>query len=118
MASIGAMLVDFAISFSVLVVLMLHYELLPGASFLLVFPLTTGAIVTALGVGLLVSALNAVYRDVKYVLPFLVQIWMFVTPVIYPVRLVPVTFQWLLYLNPMAGIVNGYRSAILGQPLT
>lgn len=64
---------------------------------------------------MLISALNVAYRDFRYVLPFLVQIWMFLTPVIYPTRIIPENWRWLILLNPMAGIVDAYRSAILGK---
>jgi len=71
---------------------------------------------TALGVGTLLSALTVAYRDFIHITPFLVQIWMFVTPVIFPVSLVPVRWQWLLYINPMTGLVEGFRAAFLGKP--
>lgn len=116
MAAVGGVLVDFAMSFAILVGLMLYYKLSPEAGLLLVVPLTLAAILIALSVGLITSALNAIYRDFKYVLPFLVQIWMFMTPVVYPSSLVPARFQWVLQLNPMTGIIDGYRSAILGLP--
>ncbi len=73
------------------------------------------AVFTALGVGLWLSALNALYRDVRYVVPFLVQFWMFASPVVYPSSLVPEKWQWLYGLNPMAGVIDGFRWAITGQ---
>jgi lipopolysaccharide transport system permease protein len=72
-------------------------------------------ILVSLAVGLITSALNVKYRDVRYVVPFLVQFWMFVTPVIYPASLVPTRWRWALVLNPVAGLVGGYRSAFLGM---
>ena len=115
-ASVGAALVDFAISFGILFGLMLFYHVPPGIGFLFVIPLVLVTILTALGIGFFVSALNVAYRDFRYILPFLVQVWMYLTPVVYPVTLVPARFRWLILLNPMAGIVNAYRSAILGMP--
>ena len=70
---------------------------------------------TALGVGLWLSALNALYRDVRYVVPFLVQFWMFASPVAYPSSLVPVKWRWLYGLNPMAGVIEGFRWALTGH---
>ena len=116
LSSVGACLIDFAISFSILVALMLYYGIMPTPAVLMVLPLTLLTIFTALGVGILLSALNVSYRDFRYVIPFMVQIWMFATPVIYPVRIVPQNWQWLLSLNPMSGIVDAYRSCFLGKP--
>jgi len=116
MASVGAALVDFAISFVILVGLMLYYGIVPTVATIMVIPLVLFTIFTALGIGAFLSALNVAYRDFRYVIPFMVQIWMFATPVIYPVKIVPQSWQWLLSLNPMSGIVDAYRSAILGKP--
>jgi len=115
-ASVGAALVDFAISFGILIAMMFYYHVSPGVSILMVLPLVLVTILSALGVGIFVSALNTAYRDFRYALPFLVQIWMFLTPVIYPVTIIPERWRWLIALNPMAGIVDAYRSAILGKP--
>jgi len=117
LSSVGACLVDFAISFSILIGLMLYYGIMPTFATFMVLPLVLLTIFTALGLGTLLSALNVAYRDFRYVIPFMVQIWMFATPVIYPVKIVPRNWQWLLSLNPMSGIVDAYRSAILGKPL-
>jgi lipopolysaccharide transport system permease protein len=73
------------------------------------------AIMTALGVGLWLSALNAIYRDVRYVVPFLVQLWMFASPVAYPSTLIPEQWRWVYGLNPMAGVIEGFRWAITGH---
>lgn len=116
LSSVGACLIDFAISFSILIGLMLYYGIMPTLAAFMVLPLILLTIFTALGVGTLLSALNVAYRDFRYVIPFMVQIWMFATPVIYPVKIVPKNWQWLLFLNPMSGIVDAYRSAILGKP--
>lgn len=108
-------LVDFAIGFVVLVIFALAYRILPtlAALWLPVFLLL--ALVTALGVGLWLSALNALYRDVRYVIPFLVSFWMFASPVAYPSSLVPARWRWLYGLNPMAGVIDGFRWAITGR---
>ena len=116
LASAGACLIDFAISFGILAALILHYEVTLTWAILMIPPLVLLTIVAALGIGTLLSALNVAYRDFRYVIPFMVQIWMFATPVIYPVKLIPKNWQWLLSLNPMSGIVDAYRSAILGKP--
>jgi lipopolysaccharide transport system permease protein len=115
-ASVGACLVDFAISFVILIILMLYYNVVPTLSIFMVLPLVLATIFTALGVGTLISALNVAYRDFRYIVPFFVQIWMFLTPVIYSTGIIPENWRWLILLNPMAGIVDAYRSAILGKP--
>jgi lipopolysaccharide transport system permease protein len=108
-------LVDFAIGFAVLAIFALANGLLPtlAALWLPVFLLL--ALFTALGVGLWMSALNALYRDVRYVIPFLIQFWMFASPVAYPSSLVPPRWRWLYSLNPMAGVIDGFRWAITGR---
>src|SRR6516165_6242877 len=108
-------LLDFAIGFSILVVMMIYYAVRP-TWILLVLPLFLSiAILTALGVGLWLSAMNAMYRDVRYVVPFLVQFWMFASPVAYPSSLVPARWRWLYGLNPMAGIIEGFRWSVTGR---
>lgn len=116
LAPIGSGLVDFFIAGSILLLLMLYYGV--GWSIhLLATPLLLLAVIfTALGVGTLLSALTVAYRDFRYVVPFLVQFWMFATPVVYPASLVPERWHWLLFLNPMAGIIDAFRSTFLGTP--
>ena len=116
LSAIGACLLDFAISFTILIGLMFYYHVAPTLATLLVLPLVALTVLAAFGVGCLVSALDVAYRDFRYVIPFVIQIWMFLTPVLYPVKMVPQKWQWLLSLNPMSGIVDAYRSAILGKP--
>jgi lipopolysaccharide transport system permease protein len=72
---------------------------------------------TALGVGTFICALNVAYRDFQFLAGFLVQLWMYATPVIYPASIVPEKWRWLLYINPMAGMIDGFRFAFLGRPL-
>ncbi|HSS20788.1 MAG TPA: ABC transporter permease [Pyrinomonadaceae bacterium] len=113
-AAIAAGLVDFALSSVILVILMLGYHVEITWRLLLLLPLTALVTLLALGVGLLLSAINVKYRDIRHALPFLVQIWMFASPVIYPTTLVPKQWQWLIALNPMTGIIDGFRSALFG----
>jgi lipopolysaccharide transport system permease protein len=110
-------LADFGIAFLVLVGLMIYYgvALTPTIMLLPLFLLL--AMVTALSFGIWLSALNVRYRDVGYLIPFLVQVWMFVTPVIYGSTLLPERFRFLLSLNPMTGVVEGFRWALLGSQL-
>jgi len=115
-SAIGGGLVDLAISFGVFACLMLYYGVMPGWGVLTLPLLVLLTVVTALGVGLTLAAVTVTYRDFRYVVPFMIQAWMFISPVIYPVSLVPAKWQWLLAMNPMVGIIDGYRSALLGQP--
>lgn len=108
-------LVDFAIGFVVLAMLTLAYGIRPTLAALWLPFLLLLAILTALGVGLWMSALNALYRDVRYVMPFVVQFWMFASPVAYPSALVPERWRWLYGLNPMAGVIDGFRWAMTGH---
>jgi lipopolysaccharide transport system permease protein len=108
-------LVDFAIGFVVLSVVTALYGIRPTAAVVWLPVLLLLAVLTALGVGLWMAALNALYRDVRYVVPFLVQFWMFASPVAYPSSLVPVRWRWLYGLNPMAGVIDGFRWAITGH---
>lgn len=116
-ASIGAALVDFAVSSAVLVVVMAIMGVAPGWE-LLALPLFLGLLLlTSLSIGIGVSALNVAYRDVRYVIPFALQCLFYLTPVIYPVTLVPERFRWIAQLNPMATVVSGFRYCLFGQPV-
>lgn len=108
-------LVDFGIAFLVLVALLVYYGIVPGPECVTVPLLVILTVVTALAVGLWLSVLNVRYRDVRYALPFLIQLWLFVTPVAYPSALVPAPWRVLYGLNPMAGVVEGFRWALLGR---
>jgi lipopolysaccharide transport system permease protein len=114
-AAVLAGLLDFIISFAVLLALMAYYRMAPTAAVVWLPLFTLLAVLTALGVGLWLSALNALYRDVRYVVPFLVQFWLFASPVAYPSSLVPVKWRWLYGLNPMAGVIEGFRWALTGH---
>jgi lipopolysaccharide transport system permease protein len=106
--------VDFLLAFSVLLVMMPWYRVWPTWNIIFLPPLVLLATVTALGVGLWLSALNVQYRDVRYIVPFLTQFWMFATPIAYPGSLVPAAWRPLYALNPMVGVVEGFRWALLG----
>jgi lipopolysaccharide transport system permease protein len=110
-------LVDFAIAFVVLVVLMLSYRMVPARTAVILIPLAVLTALASLGVGLWLAAVNVRYRDVAHALPFLMQIWMYATPVVYPTSIVPEKWRLLVALNPLAGIIDGYRAATLGRPL-
>ena len=116
LSSVGAGLVDFAIAACILLVLMVYFQVGFSLNLLAAPLLAVATLFTALGVGSLISALNVAYRDFRYVVPFMLQFWMFATPVVYPVSLVPERWQWLLYLNPMAGLVDAYRACFLARP--
>lgn len=117
-ASLGAGFLDFLIAFVLLLVMMVYYGVFPGAA-LLLFPfLMILVALAALGVGMILAALNVSYRDFRYVIPFLVQFWLFATPVIYPASMVPEQWRWLINLNPMAGLITGIRSALLNLPVS
>src|SRR5580693_9420691 len=114
-ASVLAGLVDFAIAFVILLVMMLYYGIVPTAAVALLPLFLLLAVATALSVGLWLSALNVKYRDVRYTIPFLTQFWMFATPVAYSSSLVPERWRAIYGLNPMAGVVEGFRWILLGK---
>jgi lipopolysaccharide transport system permease protein len=116
-AAVGAALVDLAIASLLLVVIMPFYGASFHLSMMMFIPLTALTAITAAGVGIYTSALNVKYRDIRHALPFAIQIWMFVTPVIYPVSFLPQRWRWVLRLNPLSGIIEGFRAAIFGHPL-
>lgn len=111
-------LLDFFVAMTVLAAMMIYYQFVPGTGILL-FPFLVGlTFLCAVGVGLWLSALNVQYRDIRYVIPFLIQLWMFISPVIYPVSMVPEKYRWTLALNPMGGLIKAYRASLLGhQPI-
>jgi lipopolysaccharide transport system permease protein len=116
MASVGSGLVDFAIAFGLLVVLMFYYGVGLTLSILMLPVLVVLTSFLAMGIGMWMSALNVKYRDIRHALPFLIQLGLFVSPIIYPPSMVPEQWRWLLLFNPMTGIIEGYRSAIFGKP--
>ena len=116
LASVVAGLPDLAIAMLLMLPLLAWYGIVPGSAVVLLPALALLAVGIALGLGLWLSALNVQYRDVRYVVPFLLQVWLFATPVVYPMSLVPERWRMLAAANPMAGVVEGVRSALLGTP--
>ena len=111
-------LVDFAIAFVVLLVMMWYFKIPPTTNIWTLPFFLLLAMVTALGVGLWLSALNVLYRDIGYIIPFLTQLWFYLTPIVYPASQVPEQWQTLYALNPMVGVVEGFRWALLGTTTT
>jgi len=107
-------LVDFLIAFCLLIAMMMYYSVPFTPRMLLLPAFILLAIITSLGVGLWISALNVQYRDFRYVLPFLTQLWMFATPIVYPSSLLKEPWLTLYGLNPLSGVVTGFRWALLG----
>lgn len=117
LSAAGAPLLDCAIALVVMLVATLYYQQ-PLTLWLLLIPLPVLATwLAAMGVGIFLSALTVTYRDFKHVIPFMVNVWFFVTPVLYPVGFLPADKRWLLYLNPMAGPIEAMRSAVVGTPM-
>lgn len=110
-------LVDFGVAFVVLIGLMVYYRIAPTTATLLLPGFLLLAIITALGFGLWLSALNVRFRDVNYLIPYLIQVWMYITPVVYGTTLIPEKYRFLMALNPMTGVVEGFRWALLGNYL-
>ncbi len=115
-AAMLAGLVDFALAFLLFCVMMVYYGVAPTVHVLFLPVLIVMTALFALGVGTWMSALNVKYRDVRFALPFLIQLWLFVSSVILPSSALPQKYRWLLMLNPMSGIIEGYRSALFGLP--
>jgi lipopolysaccharide transport system permease protein len=113
-AAVGAGLVDFAIAFIILIVLMIYYGVALTWGIVMLPVLIVLLTLLAIGVGMWTSALNVKYRDIRYALPFVIQLWLFASPVIYPASLMPLKWRWVLALNPLTGIIEGFRSSLLG----
>ena len=118
LASVLSSLVDFGFSFVVLLVLMVFYRMAPTPAVLLLPAYLLLAMITGLGAGLWLSALNVRYRDFRFVVPFMIQTWFFVTPIIYPSSVVPEPWHTWYGLNPMVGVVEGFRQALLSTTTT
>lgn len=114
-APIGVALVDFSVAFGVLVAMIVYYGVTPTVAALTVPLWALLAVLTALAMALWLSALNVRYRDVRYTVPFLIQLWLFATPVAYPTSIVPEAWRPIYALNPMVGVVDGFRWALLGE---
>jgi len=115
-AAMLAGLVDFLLAFAMLVLLMIYYRVQLTVQILFLPVLILLTALFSLGVGTWMSALNVKYRDVRFALPFLIQLWLFVSSVILPSTSIPQKWRWLLMLNPMSGIIEGYRAALFGLP--
>lgn len=110
-------LVDFVFSFLILVVMMAWYGFIPTLNIIFLPLFILLALATSLGIGLWLSALNVQYRDFQYTIPFMIQLWLFASPVVYPASLVPEPVRFLYGLNPMAGVIEGFRWALLGTEM-
>ena len=115
-SSVGAGLVDLAISFLVYGVILAVYGIVPSAGIIWLPLLVVLTVLAALGFGYTLAALTVSYRDFRFLVPFMMQAMMYISPVVYPVTLVPEQYHWLLALNPMTGIIGAFRSAVLGTP--
>lgn len=116
-AAAAAGLVDFVIGFVLLIGLMLYYKVALTLTLLLLPALVLLTTLLAIGVGMWLSALNVKYRDIRFALPFMVQLWMFLSPIFYPSTLLPEKWRWAFELNPLTGIIEGYRSSLFGLPI-
>jgi lipopolysaccharide transport system permease protein len=116
-AGSGVALVDFVLSFGVYIGIMAWYGHLPGPAVLLLPLLVVLTLVAALGVGTLLAALTVTYRDFRIVVPFLLQMWLYLSPIVYPPTLLPEGYRWLLQLNPLTGLLGAFRGALLNQPI-
>lgn len=110
-------LVDFAVSISILVLMMAYYGFVPTLNIVFLPLFILLALATSLGVGLWLSALNVKYRDFQYTVPFIIQLWMYASPVVYPASMIPEAIRPLYGLNPMAGVIEGFRWALLGTEI-
>ncbi len=114
LASVISGLVDFMIAFIILIVMMLFYRITPTSNIWMLPLFLILALATSLGVGLWLSAANVMYRDINYILPFITQLWLYITPVAYSNTLIPEQWQFVYAMNPMAGVVQGFRWVLLG----
>ena len=113
-AAVGAGLIDLAIAFLILFCLLIYYGIGVSISLLMLPLLVALLALLALAVGMWMAALNIKYRDVRYALPFLIQVWMFASPIIYPTSIVPAKWRWALALNPLTGIIESFRASLQG----
>jgi lipopolysaccharide transport system permease protein len=117
LSTMGTGLLDLAVALVVMVALLALYGVALTWQVVTLPLLTLLVLLLAFGVGSLLAALCALYRDVRYVVPFLLQLWMFSSPVIYPLSLIPSEWRWVAYVNPLSGAIHGFRAALLGQPM-
>lgn len=112
-ASVLTSFIDFCIASVIFAGMLWYYHISITVNILYVIPIIIVQILFTLGVSFWASAVNVKYRDIRYALPLLIQIWMFISPVVYPVSMVPEKFRWIYMMNPLAGIVDSYRKAIV-----
>ena len=117
LSSIGVSIIDFLVALLLLAILMLIYGIAPSVQFLLFPFFFFGLAIAAIGMSTWLAAVTVVYRDFRFVIPFMLQIWMYLTPVIYPITFIPQELRWIIYLNPIVGWVTGMRAAVLGGPI-
>ena len=115
LSAVMSLILDFAVAFVILLLMMLFYHIVPGVAVVTLPLFLLLALMTALACGVWLSAVNIKYRDVAYVIPFLTQFWLFITPVAYPSTIIPEPWRVFYGLNPMAGVVEGFRWALLGK---
>jgi len=115
---LGFTMLDFIMASSVLALIMLATRTIPGLSCLFLLVAVLGILACATGVGVFLAGMTVKYRDFKFVVPFLVQLLFFATPVIYPTTIIPDQYQWIIRINPMAGLISGFRAGLLNQPIT
>src|SRR5262249_8105037 len=115
-AAVGAALFDFFIASVLLIGLLAVYGYKPTWMYLMVVPMVVLATLFSFGLGIFLSALNVRSRDIRYALPFVMQTWLFVSPVIYPSSIVPEAWRWIITINPLSGVIEGLRAALFGQP--
>jgi lipopolysaccharide transport system permease protein len=115
-AAVAAGLLDLIVAFGLMIILMIYYEAGFSINLLMLPVLTVILTLLAVGVGMFLSALNVKYRDIRYALPFFIQLGMFATPIIYPLSVIPEKWRWLMMLNPLSGLIEGFRAACFGKP--
>ena len=116
LSSVMASLVDFGVSFMILLAVMVYYRFWPGVNILWIIPLSLFTLFTSLAIGLWLSALNVQYRDVQHMVPFIIQVWMYASPIVYPIETIPVGIWRSLYgLNPMVGVIQGFAGRFWGR---
>jgi lipopolysaccharide transport system permease protein len=114
-AAVAAGLLDLIVAFGLMILLMIYYGAGFSTNMLMLPVLTVILTLLAVGVGMFLSALNVKYRDIRYALPFLIQLGMFATPIIYPLSVIPEKWRWLMMLNPLSGLIEGFRAACFGK---
>ena len=117
LAGILSPLIDFAVAFILLIGMMIHFQVMPLPTIALLPLFIALGLLSSFGIGLWLSALNVMYRDFQYVVPFLIQVWLFASPIVYPSYVVPEDLRLFYWLNPMSGVIEGSRWALFGTPL-